>query len=70
MGETAVVKGDIICENIDLWGKVEGNIYVKDTLSLLAPSLPSSLLKGHHLKNPLFYWVITPYAILLLKREK
>ena len=34
IGETAVVKGDIICENIDLWGKVEGNIYVKDTLSL------------------------------------
>ena len=35
VGETAVVKGDIICENIDLWGKVEGNIYVKDTLSLM-----------------------------------
>ncbi len=35
VGETACVKGDIICENIDLWGKVEGNIYVKDTLSLM-----------------------------------
>jgi cytoskeletal protein CcmA (bactofilin family) len=35
IGETASVKGDIICENIDLWGKVEGNIYVKDTLSLM-----------------------------------
>ena len=35
VGETAVVKGDIICENIDLWGKVEGNIFVKDTLSLI-----------------------------------
>ena len=35
VGETAVVKGDIICENIDLWGKVEGNIFVKDTLSLM-----------------------------------
>ena len=35
VGETAVVKGDIVCENIDLWGKVEGNIYVKDTLSLM-----------------------------------
>ena len=34
LGETAVVKGDIICDNIDLWGKVEGNVYVKDTLSL------------------------------------
>jgi len=36
LGETASVKGDIICNNIDLWGKVEGNIFVKDTLSLKA----------------------------------
>ena len=35
IGESANVKGDIICENIDLWGKVEGNLYVKDTLSLM-----------------------------------
>ena len=35
VGETAVVKGDIICENIDLWGKVNGNIFVKDTLALM-----------------------------------
>lgn len=34
LGESAVVKGDIVCNNIDLWGKVEGNVYVKDTLSL------------------------------------
>ena len=34
LGETAVVKGDIVCTNIDLWGKVEGNLFVKDTLSL------------------------------------
>mgnify|MGYP002517611058 FL=1 len=34
IGESANVKGDIICENIDLWGKVEGNLYVKDTLAL------------------------------------
>ena len=35
VGETAFIKGDIICENIDLWGKVEGNLFVKDTLSLM-----------------------------------
>ena len=35
VGETACIKGDIVCENIDLWGKVEGNIYVKDTLALM-----------------------------------
>ena len=34
IGETAVIKGDIFCDNIDLWGKVEGNLYVKDTLAL------------------------------------
>ncbi len=34
IGESAVIKGDIVCFDIDLWGKVEGNIYVKDTLSL------------------------------------
>ena len=34
VGEKANVKGDIICGNIDLWGKVEGNVFVKDTLAL------------------------------------
>ena len=34
IGESAKVKGDIICENIDLWGNLEGNLYVKDTLAL------------------------------------
>ena len=34
IGESANVKGDIVCENVDLWGKVEGNLYVKDTLAL------------------------------------
>ena len=34
IGETAVIKGEIFCENLDLWGKVEGNIYAKDTLAL------------------------------------
>ena len=34
VGESAVIKGDIVCENIDLWGKVEGNLFVKNTLAL------------------------------------
>ena len=34
VGETAVIKGNIICENIDLWGVVEGDLFVKDTLAL------------------------------------
>ena len=34
IGESAHIKGDIICDSIDLWGKVEGNVFVKDTLNL------------------------------------
>ena len=34
VGEKANVQGDIICGNIDLWGKVDGNVFVKDTLAL------------------------------------
>ena len=34
IGASAIIKGDIICENVDLWGRVEGDLYVKDTLAL------------------------------------
>lgn len=34
VGEKAVVKGDIICASCDFWGRIDGNFYVKDTLSL------------------------------------
>ena len=34
VGESAVIKGDIVCNDVDLWGSVEGNIFVKDTLAL------------------------------------
>ena len=36
VGEKAVVKGDVICQNVDFWGTMAGNFYVKDTLSLKA----------------------------------
>jgi len=36
VGEKAVIKGDIICSSCDFWGKIDGNFYVKDTLSLKA----------------------------------
>lgn len=29
-----MIKGDIICSNADFWGKINGNFFVKDTLSL------------------------------------
>lgn len=34
VGEKAKVKGDIICINVDFCGAMEGNFFVKDTLTL------------------------------------
>ncbi|MDE7126997.1 MAG: polymer-forming cytoskeletal protein [Bacteroidales bacterium] len=34
IGESATVKGDIVCNDVDMWGKLTGNLFVKDTLSL------------------------------------
>ena len=34
VGETAVISGRLLCTNLDLWGKLEGEVYVKDTLSV------------------------------------
>ena len=34
VGEKAVIKGDIVCSNCDFWGRINGNFYMKDTLSL------------------------------------
>ena len=34
VGEKAVVKGDIIGQNVDFLGTIKGDFYVKDTLSL------------------------------------
>lgn len=34
VGEGAIIKGDIVCCNIDVWGTVEGNAFVRDTFSL------------------------------------
>lgn len=38
VGEKAYIKGDIVCSNVDFWGKMDGNFYVKDTLSLKSTS--------------------------------
>ena len=38
VGEKAMIKGDIICTNVDFWGTMEGKFFVKDTLSLKSSS--------------------------------
>lgn len=34
VGETATLSGSLLCSNLDFWGKMDGAIYVKDTLSI------------------------------------
>lgn len=34
IGEKAFIKGSIVCSVLDVWGKIEGEVFVKDTLSV------------------------------------
>ena len=34
VGETAVLKGSLLCTNVDFWGTMEGDVYVRDVLSI------------------------------------
>ena len=34
VGEAARLSGKMFCANVDFWGKMDGDIFVKDTLSL------------------------------------
>lgn len=34
VGESAVLKGSMLCSNVDFWGHMDGDIYVRDVLSL------------------------------------
>lgn len=34
VGEKAEIKGDIVCDNVDFWGKMTGSLFVRDTLTL------------------------------------
>ncbi len=38
VGEHAVIDGTVLCGSLDLWGKIEGDVYVKDLLSLKGTS--------------------------------
>ena len=47
IGESASIKGDIVCENLDIWGKLEGNVTVKDTMTLRSEAVFSgSVVSG------------------------
>ena len=34
IGETAHLKGEIRCENLDVFGSLEGDVFVKDTMTI------------------------------------
>ena len=34
VGEKAEIKGDIVCDNVDFWGKMTGSLFVRVTLTL------------------------------------
>ena len=38
VGEKASIVGSIFCSDLDLWGKVNGDIYVQNLLSLKSPA--------------------------------
>lgn len=39
IGEGAQLEGTIICDSLDFWGNFEGDVFVRDTLSLKAGSV-------------------------------
>jgi len=39
VGEHASIEGTLLCSNLDLWGKIEGDVYVKELLSLKGTSV-------------------------------
>lgn len=38
IGENAVIKGSLLSVNLDLWGKVDGEIYVRDVFTVKSTS--------------------------------
>lgn len=38
VGEKAVIEGTVLCSDLDLWGEIRGDVYVKNLLSLKSPA--------------------------------
>lgn len=39
IGETAVIKGDIICRNADIWGRIDGDVVTSEILNLMSTAV-------------------------------
>ena len=44
VGEKALIKGAILCNDLDLWGAVDGDVYVKELLSVKSTAKVSGSL--------------------------
>jgi len=38
-GESALMSGKLLCKNLDLWGRMDGDLYIQDTLTLKSSSI-------------------------------
>lgn len=50
VGEQAALSGSLFCANLDFWGKMEGDIYVKDTLCIKSTATVNGNIRVHKLQ--------------------
>lgn len=50
VGEQAALSGSMFCANLDFWGKMEGDIYVKDTLCIKSTATVNGNIHVHKLQ--------------------
>ena len=50
VGEQAALSGSLFCANLDFWGKMEGDIYVKDTLCIKSTATVNVNIRVHKLQ--------------------
>ena len=49
-GETAAIRGRIICSDLDFWGKTDGDVYVRNALSLKSSAVVNGNVFAHSLQ--------------------
>lgn len=46
IGESSKIKGKVFCRNCDMWGSVDGNIFIEDVINMKAHSILTGSLKA------------------------
>lgn len=39
VGDSSMLTGKLLCKNLDLWGRMDGDLYIQDTLTLKSSSI-------------------------------